>query len=87
MVYDRATKKLAARFINEPKKITPAKCKRLLEGLGYTLRKSPGSENVYHKKGLPPVNVPTPKKSKYVDSVYIKRLVKTLDLEDILEGK
>lgn len=77
---------LTERFINEPDKISPDECRRLLEMLGYSEKKKPGSETVFHKKGASPINVPAPKRGKYVKSPYIKRIVKLLDLENYLEG-
>ncbi len=85
MVLEPALRKLVKRFIDEPDRITPADCRRLLESIGFSLRKNPGSENIYHKKGFSAINVPTPKKGKYVKSPHIKRLVKLLDLEILLE--
>jgi len=79
-------RKLVEKFVNEPDKITSDECCRLLEVLGYTEKKKPGSERVFHKKGSSAINVPTPKKSKFVKSPYIKRITEVLGLEDYLES-
>ena len=74
------------KFVNEPCKITADECCRLLEILGYKEWKKPGSERIFHKKGSSAINVPTPKKSKFVKSPYIKRITELLGLEDYLES-
>lgn len=79
-------RKLVEKFVNEPNNITPAECCRLLEILGYEEKKKPGSERVFHKKGSIAINVPTPKKSKFVKSPYIKRITALLELEEYLES-
>jgi len=79
--------KLVEKFVNEPDKVTPDECCRLLDILGYTEKKKPGSERVFHKKGSSAINVPTPKKSKFVKSPYIKRITELLGLEDYLENE
>lgn len=76
-----SSEKLIKRFLDEPEKITADECARLLEFLGYEEKKKSGSERTFHKKGSYPINVPTPKKSKYVKSPYIKRIIKMLGLE------
>jgi len=80
-------KDLVREFINEPDKITMDDFNRLLEALGYTLRKKPGSHATYHKKGAPPITAPTPHKGKCIKSPYIKIVVKILKLEDYLDGE
>ena len=79
--------KLVTKFINEPYQITENECERLLNILGYKERKKRGSERVFHKSGSIAINVPTPKKGKYVKSPYVKRIVKKLELEKYLEGE
>jgi len=78
--------RVVEKFVNEPDKITPDECYRLLEMLDYVRKKKSGSEMVFHKKGSSAINVPTPKKSKFVKSPYIKRITELLRLEDYLES-
>jgi predicted RNA binding protein YcfA (HicA-like mRNA interferase family) len=75
---------LILRFLNDSRHVTVEDCDRLLIRYGYELRKSGGSHRVYHKKGVPPITVVSPKKSKYVISPYVNKIVKDLGLE---EGK
>ena len=79
--------KLVEKFISQPGKITINECERLLNEFGYTAKKKRGAERVFHKPSSRPINVPTPKKSKYIKSPYIKRITKLLELEDFLERK
>lgn len=77
---------LVEKFINEPERITPGDCGRLLGFLGYSQKKNPGSERIYHKKGCSAINVPTPKHGRFVNPIYVKRIIRLLELEDYLEG-
>ncbi len=75
---------LARQFILRPETVTLNDIKRLLGLLDYKEKKKPGSECVFHKKGVTPLNVPTVKGRK-VKLYYIKRIAKILNLEDYLE--
>jgi len=79
--------KLIQKCLEEPGKITMDECDRLLRAFGYEPRKKRGTECVYHKKGSQPINVPTPKKSPYVKSFYVKRFSELLRLEECLENE
>jgi hypothetical protein len=81
-----ALERLAEKFVNEPGRITPDECYRLLEMLDYKKRRKAGSEMVFHKKGSSAINVPTPKKSKFVKSPYIKRITELLRLEEYIQS-
>ena len=60
--------------------ITIEDCDRLLIAYGYELKKGRGSHRVYHKKGTMPLTMAIPKKSRYVLSPYVNRIVKDLGL-------
>ena len=79
--------KLVEKFISQPERITINECIRLLNELGYKAKKKRGAECVFHRPSSRPINVPTPKKSKYMKSPYIKRIIKLLELEDYLEKR
>ena len=76
--------RLASKLVYQPKNCTIGDVRRLLEALGYEERRKPGSETTFHKKGSFPINVPTVS-GRAVRSPYIKRLVKLLNLEELLE--
>jgi len=78
-------REIVEKCVNQPDRVTPDECRRILEELGYEAKKKPGSEVVYHKKGARPINVPTPKNSRYVKSPYINRIVSLLELEEYLD--
>jgi predicted RNA binding protein YcfA (HicA-like mRNA interferase family) len=78
---------LAKRFIEEPDRITPDECRKLLELLGYERAKKAGSEQAYHKKNSYPITIPTPHKGKYVKKEYVFRLVKLSQLERYLKNE
>ena len=73
--------KLVAKFLTDKLHITIEDCDRLLTSFGYDLRKSGGSHRVYHKKGAASITVINPKRSKYIVSPYVNRLIKDLELE------
>ena len=73
---------LIQRFLSDKMHITVEDCDRLLTAYGYELRKGGGSHRAYHKKGTMPITVVTPKKSKYVLSPYVNRIIKDLGLEE-----
>lgn len=77
--------KLVRKFLCQPNAITVKDIERLLAAFGYEEKKKPGSERVFHKKGSYPINVPTVS-GKAVKSRYIKRMVKSLNLEEWIEG-
>lgn len=62
--------------------ITVEDCEKLLTAYGYELRKSSGSHRAYHKKGAMPIIVVAPKKTRYILSPYVKRIIKNLGLEE-----
>lgn len=76
--------KLVEKFIYEQDKIDIDDVRGLLDHLGYTEKRKPGSECTFHKKGAYPFNVPTVK-GKQVKKCYVKRMVKILGLEEYLD--
>jgi len=78
----KANEKLFQKFLTDKVHITVEDCDRLLTVYGYELRKGSGSHRAYHKKGTTPITVVTPKKSKYVLSPYVNRIIKDLGLEE-----
>lgn len=76
--------RLARKFIEKPNSVHMNDVERLLGLLGYKRRKNAGSEQIFHKPGAPPQNVPTVSGRK-VKSYYVKRLSKILNLEDYIE--
>jgi len=77
--------KLIQKLVYEPNNVDINDVRRLLEYFGYTEKKKPGSERVFHKKGSNPIIVPTVK-GRHVKAFYVKRIVKILELEAYLEG-
>lgn len=75
------SEKIIQKFLADKMHITVDDCDRLLTTFGYELRKSRGSHRVYHKRGTSPLTVVTPKKSRYVLSPYINKILKDLGLE------
>jgi predicted RNA binding protein YcfA (HicA-like mRNA interferase family) len=61
--------------------ITIGDCDKLLTAFGYILRKGGGSHRTYHKKGSVPLTVVAPKKSKYVVTPYVNKIIEDLGLE------
>lgn len=78
----KGNEKLIRKFLVDKMHITVGDCDSLLNAYGYELRKSGGSHRVYHKKGDAPVIVVIPKKSRYVLSPYVNRIIKDLGLEE-----
>jgi len=78
----KGDEKLIKRFLTDKLHITVEDCDRLLTTYGFELRKSGGSHRAYHKKGTTPIIVVTPKKSKYILSPYVNRIIKDLGLEE-----
>ena len=76
------SEKLIQKFLTDRMHITVEDCDRLLTAYGYSLHKKGGSHRSYHKYGTTPLNIASPKKSKYVLSPYINRLIKDLGLEE-----
>jgi hypothetical protein len=76
--------KLVRKLVDGPAKTRIDEIRRLLDYLDYKERKKPGSECIFHKKGKPPINVPTVK-GRYIKTRYVKRLVRILELEEYLE--
>ena len=76
--------KLIKKLLFKPTAITIRDIRRLLELFDYQERKKSGSECLFHKKGTPPINVPTVS-GRYVKSPYVKRLINLLSLEEWYE--
>lgn len=76
--------KLVEKFLFRQNAIEVNDVKRLLHFFGYQERRNPGSECIFHKKGAYPINVPTVQ-GRHVKSVYVRRLVKLLSLEEWYE--
>lgn len=80
-----ALRKLVERVLFEPESIDNiGEIRRLLEAFGYEERKKAGGECIFHKKGSFPINVPTVSGRK-VKTVYVRRLVQILNLEEWYE--
>ncbi|PPD57886.1 type II toxin-antitoxin system HicA family toxin [Dehalogenimonas etheniformans] len=75
--------KLIQKFLSDNQHITVEDCHRILIEFGFELRKSGGSHRVYHKKGAKPISIIDPKKTKYINSLYVRALVKDLGLEGL----
>ena len=74
--------KLVHKFLTDRMRITVEDCDRILNAYGYELHKHGGSHRSYHKKGTTRINIVSPKKSKYLVSPYVKRIIKDLKLEE-----
>ncbi len=77
----KSNEKLIQKFLTDKMHVTVEDCERLLTDCGYSLHKKGGSHRAYHKKGDTPINVITPKNSKYVKPGYVEKVVKKLNLE------
>jgi predicted RNA binding protein YcfA (HicA-like mRNA interferase family) len=77
------TEKLIHKFLSDKQHVTVEDCDRLLIEFGFELRETGGSHRVYHKKGVKPISVIDPKKSKYINSLYVKAIIKDLGLEGL----
>ncbi|MFC1845833.1 type II toxin-antitoxin system HicA family toxin [Chloroflexota bacterium] len=62
--------------------ITVDDCDKLLISHNYRLHKKGGSHRTYHKKGDYPINVITPKNTKYIKPGYINMIIRKLKLEE-----
>ena len=78
----RDGEKSVKKFLTDITHITVQDCDRLLTAHGYEHRKSSGSHRTYHKKGAVPITVVIPKNTKYVNSAYVKLIIKYLKLEE-----
>jgi len=78
----KGNEKLIEKFLTDKTHITFDDCDTLLKDYGYKLSKSGGSHRVYHKPGTTPIIVVVPKKSRYILSPYVNRIIKDLGLED-----
>jgi predicted RNA binding protein YcfA (HicA-like mRNA interferase family) len=74
--------KLIKKFLNDKTHITVEDCDRILLAHGFELKQGKGSHRAYHKKGAYPIVIVYPKKSKYVVSPYVNRIIKDLGLEE-----
>ena len=79
-----AFQKLIQKFLTKQNKVSVDDVIRLLEMLGYTEKKNPGSHRVFHKKGNPVIPIPTIS-GRYLKKKYITLLVNNLVLERYLE--
>ena len=80
-------KKLIEKFVYYPEKITSINdVRRVLDYFGYSERRKRGSECLFHKKGASAINVPTIG-GRGVKSVYVKRIVQILNLEEWSESQ
>ena len=79
--------KLIEKFVYYPEKIKSINdVRRVLDYFGYSERRKRGSECLFHKKGASAINVPTIG-GRGVKSVYVKIIVRTLNLEEWIEQK
>ena len=78
----KGNEKLVQKFLIEKMRITVEDCDRILTTFGYELHKGGGSHRTYHKKGVRPITIITPKKSKYVISPYVNAIIANLKLEE-----
>lgn len=77
--------KLIEKFVYHPGKINSINdVRRVLDYFGYNERSKRGSECLFHKKGASAINVPTIG-GRSVKSVYVKIIVRTLNLEEWIE--
>ena len=74
--------KLIRKFLTERMHITVEDCDRLLTAYDYELHKKGSSHQTYHKKGAIPITVVIPKNTKYVNTAYVKLIIKYLKLEE-----
>ena len=77
-------RKLVGKFLSNQNAIEINDVRRLLNLFEYEERRKPGSECIFHKKGAYPINVPTVQ-GRHVKSIYVKRIVKLLSLEEWYE--
>jgi len=73
--------KLVKKFLTDQTHITVEDCDRLLVAYGYELHRGGGSHRTYHMRGVKPITVVAPKKSRYVISPYVNTIIKDLKLE------
>ena len=71
---------LIRKFLTDRMRITVDDCDRLLTSYGYDLHKKGGSHLTYHKKGAISITVVIPKRSRYVNTAYVKLIIKYLEL-------
>ncbi len=78
----KENEKLIRKFLTDRMHITVEDCERLLTTYGYELHKKGGSHRTFHKKGDTPINVVTPKNTKYVKPGYVDKIIRKLNLEE-----
>ncbi|MBE0502098.1 MAG: type II toxin-antitoxin system HicA family toxin [Desulfuromonadales bacterium] len=80
----RKIQKLVGQIIQNPKDVDYAILERLLKSFGYECFQPGrgGSHYTFRKAGSAPITVP---KKKPVNAVYVKQIIKLLDLEDWYE--
>ena len=74
--------KLIKNFLTDKNHITDDDCRKLLNEYGYRLHKSRGSHQSYHKKGATPITIVIPKKTKYILTPYVNKIIQDLKLEE-----
>jgi predicted RNA binding protein YcfA (HicA-like mRNA interferase family) len=77
--------KLIKKILNNPKNVRFKDVDKLLKAFGYEAKQpSKGSSHfVYRKKGANPITVPY--KRPFVKEIYIKQIIKILELEEYYE--
>ncbi|GAB6163942.1 hypothetical protein JCM12298_31020 [Desulfothermus naphthae] len=77
--------KLIKGLLNNPKNVRFKDVDRLLKAFGYEVKqpRSGGSHFVYRKKGVNPITIPF--KRPFVKEIYIKQIIKILNLEEFYE--
>lgn len=78
----KGNEKLVRKFLTDKMHITVEDCDQLLTDYGYSLHKKGGSHRSYHKYGTTPINIVSPKKSRYILIAYVNRIIKDLGVEE-----
>ncbi|PNU20965.1 toxin HicA [Geothermobacter hydrogeniphilus] len=84
LVPNKRLLKRVRQIIEKPKDVDFSALQRLLESFGYECRqpRRGSSHYVFRKAGAAPITVP---KKKPVNAVYVKQVIKLLDLEEWYE--
>jgi hypothetical protein len=75
------TDKLINKFLTNKNHITMEDCDTLLIGYGYKPHKSSGSHQGYFRKDSKPIIIPRPHGTKYINILYVNRIINILHLE------
>lgn len=70
--------KLVERILRNPKDVSFSEISQVLEAFGYQCRQPSGSHYTFRKAGTNPITVP---KNKPVKEIYVKNIIRLLDLE------